>query len=59
MLRVESFMASTAEPRTVHLGGGGGEFTITEALNPYKATLPLLMQPAIAEATRCCWGNTA
>ena len=53
---VESFMASTAEPRTVQLEGGGAS-TITEALNPYGGTLPLLMQPAIAEATRHCQGN--
>ena len=50
MLGVESFMASTAELRTVQLGGGG-ESTITEALNPHGGTLPLLTQPAIAEAT--------
>ena len=33
MLRIESFMASTAEPRTVQLSGGGAS-TITEALHP-------------------------
>ena len=50
MLKVESFTASTAQPRTVQLGGGGAS-TITEALDPYGGTLPLLMQPAVAEAT--------
>ena len=50
MLRVESFTASTAEPRMVQLGGGGAS-AITEALHPYRGTLPLLMQPAVAEAT--------
>ena len=51
MLRVESFTASTAEPRIVQLGGGGASAT-TEACDPYKGTEPLLTQPAIAEATR-------
>ena len=41
----------TAEPRTVQLVGGGA-FAITEATCPYWGTLPLLTQPAIAEATR-------
>ena len=50
MLGVESFTASTAEPRTVQLGGGGAS-AITEAFRPYNGTLPLLTQPAIAEAT--------
>ena len=50
MLGVESFMASTAEPRMVQLGGGGAS-AIPEALHPYGGTLPLLTQPAIAEAT--------
>ena len=50
-LGVESFMASTAEHRTVQLCGGGAS-AITEALDPYGGTLPLLMQPAIADATR-------
>ena len=55
MLRVESFTVSTAEPRMVQLGtvqlGGGRASTITEALYPYGGTLPLLMQPNVAEAT--------
>ena len=51
MLGVESFMASTAEPRAVQLGGGGTS-AITEAVDPYGGTLPLLMQSAIAKATR-------
>ena len=29
-----------------------GASAITEALHPYRGTLPLLMQPAVAEATR-------
>ena len=53
MLGVESFTASTAEPRTVQHGGGGAS-TTTEAHDPYGGTLPLLMKPAIAEATRRC-----
>ena len=32
--------------------GGGGAFAITEDIHPYGCTLPLLMQPAIAEVTR-------
>ena len=44
-------MASTAEPRTVQRGGGGAA-AITEALDPYRGTLPLLTQPAVAKATR-------
>ena len=32
--------------------GGGGVFAITEATHPYWSTLPLLTQPAVAEATR-------
>ena len=51
MLGVESFTASTTEPRMVQLGGGGAS-SITEALHPYGGTLPLLTQPAVAEATR-------
>ena len=50
MLRVESFMARTAEPTMVQLGGGGAS-DINVALDPYGGTLPLLTQPAIAEAT--------
>ena len=50
MLGVESLTASTAEPGTVQLGGGGAS-AITEALHPYKGSLPLLRQPAVAEAT--------
>ena len=49
MLQVESFTASTAEPRTMQLGGGGA-FTITKDIRPYGGTLPLLTQPAIAKA---------
>ena len=48
---VESFTASTAESRMVHLGEGGAS-GITEALHPYRGSPPLLRQPAIAEATR-------
>ena len=51
MLGVESFTASMAEHRMVQLRGRGAS-TITEAVDPYGGTLPLLMQPAIAEATR-------
>ena len=50
MLGVESFMASTAEPRTVQLCRGGAS-AITEALHPYGGSPPLLRQPAIAEVT--------
>ena len=50
MLGLESFMASTAEPRMLQLGEGGAS-AITEALHPYGGTLPLLTQPAIAKAT--------
>ena len=50
MLGIESFMASTAVPRMVQLDGGGAS-AITKALDPYGGTLPLLTQPAIAEAT--------
>ena len=49
-LRVESFMASTAEPRMVQLSGGGAS-AITKALHPYGGSPPLLRQPAIAKAT--------
>ena len=49
MLGVESFTASRAEPRMVQLRGGEAS-TITEALDPYGSTLPLLMQPATAKA---------
>ena len=49
-LGVESFMASTAEPRTVQLCGGEAS-TITEALHPYRGSPPFLTQPTIAEAT--------
>ena len=49
-LRVESFTASTAETRIVQLSGEGVS-AVTEALDPYGGTLPLLMQPAVAEAT--------
>ena len=51
MLGVESFTASTAEPRMVQLRGGGAS-TIIKVLDPYGDTLPLLTQPAVAEATR-------
>ena len=51
MLGVESFTASTAEPRTVQLGGGG-TLAITKALHPYGGSPPLLKQPAVAETTR-------
>ena len=47
----ESFMASTAKPRTVQLCGGGAS-AITKALDSYGGTLPLLMQPAVGKATR-------
>ena len=50
MLRVESFTVGTAESRMVQLSGGGAS-AITEAYRPYCGTLPLLTQPAIAEAT--------
>ena len=50
MLGSESFMASTAEPRMVQLGGGGAS-AITEALHPYGGSPPLLRQLAIAGAT--------
>ena len=53
MLWVESFMASTAEPRMVQLSGGGAS-AITKAFHPYGGSLPLLRQSAIAEATRHC-----
>ena len=56
MLGVESFTASTVEPRTVQLRGGGAS-AITKALNPYGVTLPLLTQPAVAEATHRCQDN--
>ena len=49
-LRVESFTASTAEPRTAQLYGGGVS-AITEAVHPYGGSPPLLRQPAVAEAT--------
>ena len=51
MFGVESFRASIAEPRMVQLGAGGVS-TITKALHPYRGTLPLPTQPAVAEATR-------
>ena len=50
MLGVESFTASTAEPRTVQLGVGGAS-TATETRDSYGGTLPLLTQSAVAEAT--------
>ena len=50
-LQVERFPEGTAEPRMVQLHGGGAS-TITEAICPYGGTRPLLMQPAIAKATR-------
>ena len=51
MLWIESFTASTAEPRTVQLCGGGVS-AITEAVHHYAGSLPLLRQPAIAKAAR-------
>ena len=50
MLWIESFTASTAEPGMVQLCWGGAS-AITEAFHPYGGSPPLLMQPAIAEAT--------
>ena len=50
MLGVDSFMASTAEPRTMQLSGKGAS-AITKALHPYRGRRPLLRQPAIAKAT--------
>ena len=50
MLGVESFTASTADPRTVQLSGGGAS-AITKALHPYGGSLPLLRQLVVAEAT--------
>ena len=40
MLWVESFMASTAEPRMVQLGGGGA-FAITKDIRPYQRYTPI------------------
>ena len=50
MLQLERFPEGTAEPRIVQLGGRGAS-AITEAIQPYSGTRPLLTQPAIAEAT--------
>ena len=50
MLRVESFTASTGEPRMVQLSGEG-VYAITEALHPDGGSPPLLRQPAVAKAT--------
>ena len=44
------FPEGTAEPKMVQLRGGEVS-AITEAIRPYCSTHPLLMQPAIAEAT--------